>query len=121
MEGKELRVTKKLWQDLASSEERIGLMKDLFKLNVGFQEDEDFNIGLLSKLRSEKMREKGEKMTRKMVRSAMEIKIRDEEFYHEEKKIERDQRRRDIGEKLVKNSRHYRENIESIQFARIRG
>ena len=50
MEGQELRVIKKLWQDLASSEERIYLMKELLKLNVGFREVEEFNLGLLSKL-----------------------------------------------------------------------
>ena len=89
MEGKEIRVIKRLWQDLAGSESRLGLMRELVKLNVGFREVEDFNIGLLSKLRSETMRDKGEKETRKIIKSAMEIKIRDEERFHEEKARER--------------------------------
>ena len=59
MEGPEIRVYQNLWRDLAYSEERAYLMKELLKLNVGFREIEDFNINLVTKLRSEKMRKSG--------------------------------------------------------------
>ena len=115
MEGQEIRVNTKLWLDLAASEERLELMKELIKLNVGFREVEEFNLGLLSKLRSEKMKKDSEKMTRKQVRSAMEIKIRDEEYWHEEMKLERNRRRREIGERWKVNSRPYREIMRQLR------
>ena len=115
MEGPDLRVTKKLWQDLAASESRLEMMKELGKLNVGLRQIEEFNIGLISKLRSEKMREKGEEITRKQVKSAMEIKLRDEERYHEEKERERNEKRREIRKKLVNNSRPYRALMRDLR------
>ena len=83
MEGLELRVTAKIWKDLAASEERLRMMKELDKIGVGFAQLEEFNLDLLSQLRSEKIKSGAEKMTRKLIQSAMRIKIRDEEKYLE--------------------------------------
>ena len=91
------------------------MMKELGKLNVGLRQIEEFNIGLITKLRSEKMREKGEEITRKQVKSAMEIKLRDEERYHEEKERERNEKRREIRKKLVNNSRPYRALMRDLR------
>ena len=46
---------------------------------------EEFNFGILSKPRSEKLRRDGEKAMKKLIKSAMEIKIRDEDNFREEK------------------------------------
>ena len=100
MEGQELRVHQKVWKDLAMSEERLRLMKELLKINVGFKEIEEFNLDLLDKLRTERVRAGAEKITRKLIQSAMLIKIRDEEGYMEEMKIEKDKRRREINDKM---------------------
>ena len=56
MEGPELRANIKLWRDIAASECRIQLMRELGKINVGFSDLENFNLGIISKLRSEKMK-----------------------------------------------------------------
>ena len=115
MEGPELRVTKELWQDLAASEMRLSLMRELVKLKLGFKEIEEFNLGLVSKLRSDRMRNRGEKARRKLIDSAMEIKIRDEERFHEEKMGEKNRKRREIGERLRKNSRPYRNLMRMLK------
>ena len=56
---------------------------------------EEFNFGILSKPRSEKLRRDGEKAMKKLIKSAMEIKIRDEDNFREEKVRERHMMRRE--------------------------
>ena len=111
----ELRVIKNAWQDLAASESRIGLMEELEKLNVGFSDIEEFNLGLISKFRSEAMKERGEEMTRTVLKSAMKIKMRDEQRYHEEMVKERNRLRRGIGFALTPNSNPYRRLMRELR------
>ena len=114
MEGQERRAIR-LWQDLAGSECRLGLFKELGNLNVGVADVEEFNFGILSKLRSEKLRGEGEKAMKKLIKSAMEIKIRDEDNFRGEKVRERNMMRREIGEHLKINSRPYRNLMRSLR------
>ena len=114
MEGQERRAIR-LWQNLAGSECRLGLFKELGNLNVGVADIEEFNLGILSKLRSEKLRGEGEKATKKLIKSAMEIKIRDEDNYREEKVRKRHLMRREIGEHLKVNSRPYRNLMRNLR------
>ena len=58
---------------------------------------------MISKIWSERMRNKGKKATRKLTYPAVEIKIRDKERFHEEK----------ISDKLEKRSRSKADHIES--------
>ena len=69
----------------------------------------------MSKLRSEKLRGEGEKATKKLIKSAMEIKIRDEDNYREEKVREKHMMRREIGEHFKINSRQYRNLMRSLR------
>ena len=56
MEGpKEKRTTKKIWTDVAESEERLELMRELVKLKLGFGDLELFQLGQNEKFKSEKM------------------------------------------------------------------
>ena len=79
MEGKDLRVHIRLWQDVAISEEKIGLMGELLRIGVGFPDMEEFHLGLEDKLRGEKMKGRKNEITRKLIDAAMRIKIKDEE------------------------------------------
>ena len=56
IEGKELGELKKLWRDIAGSEERLKLMSELKRRKIGFNEIEMFNLGLEYDLKSEKMK-----------------------------------------------------------------
>ena len=47
MEGEDIRVSTKFWGDIASIECRINLMRELSKINVGFGDLENFNLGLI--------------------------------------------------------------------------
>ena len=52
IEGKELGELKKLWKDIAGSEERLKLMSELKNRKIGFNEIEMFNLGLEYDLKS---------------------------------------------------------------------
>ena len=71
------------------------MMNELEKLEVGLNNVEAFNLGLISKLRSETMKGKGEEIKRKFFKYSIRIKIRDEERYHEEMMKMKNKLRRD--------------------------
>ena len=67
MEGPELRVLQRLWQNTAYSEVRISLLENLMGMDLGLAELENFQLNLMTKLRTNEMKKKGEKVTRKMI------------------------------------------------------
>ena len=114
MEGLERRATK-LWQDLTASECRLKMFRELGKLNLGVAEIEEFNLGILSKLRSDGMKEQGEKATRNLVRAAMDVKIRDEDKYRLELTRARNLMRAEAGDLLKLKSRPYRKLMKRLK------
>ena len=58
VEGVDLGLMVRTWQDLAASESRLELMNKLKVLNLGLAEIEEFNLGLNVQFRSDKSREK---------------------------------------------------------------
>ena len=104
MEGQESRV-KKVWQDLAASEMRIRLMRELGKFGVGFGVIENFGINLRGQLRSGKQKKRGREATREVVEDAMKVKMKDEQRYNEELVKRRNEYRKEIENQLGENSR----------------
>ena len=100
MEGPEISSEMmKVWKGIAASESRLELMKELKGLNVGFGEVENFNLDLSSKFRSSKFRENVKDNCNpdsKVVRAAMEEKLRDEEWYLMELNIEQNKLRKSL-------------------------
>ena len=115
MEGQELRASFKLWHNIAASECRLELMRELGKLKVGFGDLEKFNLGIISKLRSKTMRERGEEITEKIINSAMSVKLRDEERFREEMERERNCLRKLIANRICKNSKPYRKLMRELR------
>ena len=76
--GKDLSELLKLWKDIARSEVRLKLMRELRKKDLGFNEIENFRLGLRYNLKSERLREKSSKPIQKVIKSAMDLKMRDE-------------------------------------------
>jgi hypothetical protein len=114
MEGLDLSAMSKTWQDLATSEMRLHLMTELGKINVGFAEVEEFSLGLNCKMRS-KNSKNSEMHEGKVVKVAMEIKMRDEKKYNSELIRKRNQHRREISEILGQNSKRYRTIIRNLR------
>ena len=69
------------------SEVRLWMMTQLEKLEVGLNDLEAFNEGLVSKLRSEAMKEKSDGIKKKLVKAVLQLKIKDEQRYR--KRLER--------------------------------
>ena len=115
MEGPEQRVLQRLWQNTAYSEARINMMGNLMGMELGLAELENFKLNLLSKLKTEEMKKKGEKVTKTMIRLAMEMKMRDEKQNREEMNREKNRVRRELGEKLGHNSRPHRQILSKLR------
>ena len=115
MEGIDVRAARRVWEDLAESEERLEMMHELGHLGIGFTELERFHLKLIDKLKSESMRAKGEKVTRSMVKAAMKMKIKDEKRKHEEMDSKRKRMRMDMKEKLIENSKPYRALMKKLR------
>ena len=82
---------------------------------MDFGDFEKFNLGIISKLRSDRMKGRGEEISMKMISSAMSVKLRDEERYHEERERDRNCMRRSLGEALGKNSKPFRNAMKVLR------
>ena len=87
-------------------------MRELAKINGGFGDLEKFNLGIISKLRSDRMKGRGEEISMKMISSAMSVKLRDEERYRERA---RNCMRRSLGVAFGKNSKPFRNAMKVLR------
>ena len=109
--GSDRRVALKVWRSLAESMARVNLLKTLIKEGMGLAELEEFNLGVSSKFKSTKFKNKppsDPKVRDSVMGRAMKLKLADEQCLLRELCEERTSLRRTIGKKLVKNSRPYR-------------
>ena len=114
MEGKNQSARVKLWRDLARSESRIWLMEELCRLDVGFNEAEDFGLGLAMNFKSHKYKENKD-APKSAVREAMKIKLGDEKRYKSELFLARNQARRKLEVEFGKNSKTYRRILRELR------
>ena len=119
MEGVNRSARTKIWQDLAHSEMRIWLMTELKKYNVGYNDVEDFCLGLKYNFKSEKLKNKDDAMD-EIVRVAMTVKLRGEKKYKLEMTKKRDRVKRQMEEKFGKNTKTYRREIGDLRDAATR-
>ena len=86
VDGPDLSGMKKLWEDNACCEARLKLLEKLRDKNLGFNEIEKFSLGLKYSLKSSKLQEMGSKPIQKVVKTAMDLKMKDEMFHEKELK-----------------------------------
>ena len=79
MEGQDLSVMTKIWEDLAATEMRLEMMSELIRIKVGFADIEEFNLGLKVNLKNLTSSKISEIKDKKLVKVAMEVKMRDEQ------------------------------------------
>ena len=116
MEGRNRSARTKIWQDLAHSEMRIWLMLELKKYNVGYNEVEEFCLGLKYNFKLENYQNNDDAME-DIVRVAMEIKFRDEKKYKLELTKSRNKERRCMEKEFGKNTKTYRRQIRDLREA----
>ena len=85
-EGIDLGAVTKTWTKLAADGERLELLKNLKKLDIGLNEAEDNLTDLTSKFRSSRMKVKGTKSecVRGVVREPMKVKLMDARATYQE-------------------------------------
>ena len=77
MEGQELGEEEKIWREVATSEARLALMKNMVREQLAFTDLEEFGIIFDNKLKSKKL--KNQKIHSKLTDHAMRLKIADEQ------------------------------------------
>ena len=97
VEGQNLSAMIKVWSDIAVSEVKMMMMKELRTLNVGFNEVEEFNLGLIYNCKSQKMKDSRNNPSKKVIKAAMEIKLNDERMFNKELCSERNRWRKKMA------------------------
>ena len=114
-EGPDLGELRKLWRDSACSEERLKMMTELRKKNIGFNEIEMFSMGLEYNLKSEKMKDQSNKPKQKVIAAVMEIKIRDEAQHLREMKKKKEMMRKWLERTTHPKTYQYRKMIKKLR------
>ena len=113
--GKDLSELLKLWKDISRSEVRLKLMNELRNKDLGFNEIENFRLGLKYSLKSEKLRETNSKPIQRVIKSAMNLKIRDETHHLNELKKLREQKRQQLSRKYHPNTVTHKKVIKFLR------
>ena len=111
IEGKDLGELVQVWRDAASSEMRLNLMSDLKGKNLGFGEIEKFSLGLNYNLKSKRLKEQPIKPNIQVIKSAMDLKMKDERYMHIELMRKKEEKRKWLGGVHHPNTRSYRRVI----------
>ena len=90
VEGEDLGEMRKLWRDTAASEMGLSMMSGLKGKNLGFNEVENFSLGLQYNFKSEKMKDLRNKPTEKIIEAVMTTKMRDEIHHYYELRRKRE-------------------------------
>ena len=104
----------KVWSDIAVSEVKMRMMQELRTLNVGFNEVEEFNLGLMYNCKSQKMKDERNNPTKKVIKAAMEIKLNDERLFNKELCNERNKWRRKMAIMIGNNTKPYRKLMNHL-------
>ena len=108
----------KIWDQVAESEERIILMKNLIRLGVGVAEVEELGLSIHSKFKSNYYLSKvkdGEIVSKEALRNIMVVKLRDERKHLRELMRKKRLMREKIEKELVKNSRPSRRILKEFR------
>ena len=74
IEGQNLGEMRRLWKDIAASEMRLTMMSGLKGKNLGFNEVENFSLGMKYNFKSEKMKDLKDQPTARVIEAAMATK-----------------------------------------------
>ena len=116
IEGPELGEMCKVWRETAVSEMRMKMMSELRKKNLGFNEIESFSLGLQFNFKSGKMKDQGERPLKKVIATAMKIKMIDEKHLHNELRQTRELKKKRLGEKYHPKTKTYKKIIQHLKF-----
>ena len=116
--GKDRRVAAEVWRSHGESTARVNLMKILIKEGMGLAELEEFNLGISSKFKSNKFKtteSSDPKVKSKVMGNIMKLKLADEQCLLREIFVEKTRTRKEIANKIIKNSRPYRKVMQELR------
>ena len=90
-------------------------MTELSKRDFGFNEVENFRLGLKYNLKSEKLRETNSKPIQKVIKSAMNLKMRDEIHHLNELRRKREEKRKHLSRKYHPNTVTHKKVIKFLR------
>ena len=105
----------KLWKDCAASEARIKLIAELKNKNIGFNEIEQFGLGLKYSLKSKQLVDKNEKQIEKVIEAAMRLKLKDEIQHNKELKKEKNIERNRMTRKYHQQTETYKKTMKYLR------
>ena len=97
IDGKDLGDLVDTWKDTAASEARLKMITILQRKKLGFNEIQQFGLGLKYNLKSERMQDHSNKPVQKVIQAAMEVKKRDEILRTRELKREREEKKKRLA------------------------
>ena len=115
VDGSDLGGMLKLWKDCAASEARIKLIAELKIKNIGFNEIEQFGLGLKYSLKSKQLVDKNEKEIEKVIQAAMRLKLKDEIQNNKELKKEKNKERHRMTKRYHQQTETYRKTMKYLR------
>ena len=105
----------KLWKECAASEARIKLIAELKNKKIGFNEIEQFGLGLKYSLKSRKLAENREKPIENVIQAAMRLKLRDEIHHNQELKKEKNRERMKLTRVYHQQTETYKKTMKYLK------
>ena len=115
IDGLDLGGLLKLWKDCAASESRIELIAELKNKNIGFNEIEQFGLGLKYSLKSKQLVDKNEKQIEKVIQAAMRLKLKDEIQHNKEMKKEKNKERNRMARRYHQQTETYKKTMRYLR------
>ena len=115
IDGRDLGDLSNTWRNTATSEARLKMLTVLKKKKVGFNEIEQFGLGLKYNLKSDKMQDQGDKPVQKVIQAAMEVKRKDEILHNRELKREREEKKKWLAKKYHPQTKTYKKVIQYLR------
>ena len=115
LDGLEIGGMLKLWRECAVSEARIKLIADLKFKKLGFNEIEQFGLGLKYSIKSKELAEKKDKPIETVIQAAMKLKLRDEILHNQELKREKNCERRRLSRRYHQQSETYKRTMRYLK------
>ena len=113
--GGELGGMLKLWRECAISEARIKMIADLKNRKLGFNEIEQFGLGLKYSLKSRKLAENNEKPIESVIQAAMKLKLRDEIHHNQELKKDKNIERKKLARRHHQQTENYKRTMKYLK------
>ena len=115
VDGQDLGDLVNTWKDTAISEARLKMITVLRRKNLGFNEIQQFGLGLRYGFKSERMQDNSDKPLQKVIQVAMEVKKRDEIQHIKELKREKEDKKKWLAKIHHPKTKKYKTVVQYLR------